>query len=197
MTMAPEKESSLRSIDLIQPLGRLEVGVGQAARLCGISARQLIRWTDIGYIQYKRRRRNRVYDYAAIEKACLVKQARDKGYNIEQAVKLAELFLARRARKQAKLEATPVEALQRLIMARTDRLEQLARRIRGNLGNVIIFLESKPYQVFTASQIGTQLGLSAELVQEELQTLERNCFIDKIHYPRADVYRHIPPRRSI
>jgi len=212
MTEASGEGPAVRTIDLSQVLERLELGVGKAAPLCGISPRQLAYWTDAGYIQCKGDPGSRVYGWASLEKVCLIKQAQEKGYYLQQAVKLAELFLERRARKRAELEGASVEALQRLIMARTDRLKGLARRLRGGLGAflvggdkrrraastaVIAFLESNPYQVFTARQIGRRLERSIDLVKEELQLLTKRRFVLEIHYTGADVYRYIPPRRAV
>ena len=214
MTKAPEKESVVRPVDLSRLLEGLKLKAKQAAELVGVPPRQLAYWEEKGYIRGEGGYRKRSLGYPAIEKACLIKQALDRGYSLERAVELAGAYLDRQARERAKLEAMPIEELQASIMARTYRLQELARRIRhglrgyrvvgdverkgastADLGGILIFLESRPYQVFTAFQIGVQLGLPAELVQEQLQVLEQNRFIQTIHYPRRDVYRYIPPRR--
>lgn len=207
-------QTSVRPVDLSKLLERLELGIGQAAHLCGVSIRQLSYWTDKGLIQPKDGGGSRTYDYDAIEKVCLIKQALDQGYSLEGAVAEAEAFLHRQAREHEQLEATSGEDLRRLISSRSDRLGQFADRIRrglrtyrvsGDLGRMaasltgleklIAFLEANPYTVNTARQIALRVGREADVVQKELDLLEERRFIQKIRYPGADVYRYIPPRR--
>ena len=71
--------SAVRPVDLSKLLERLELGIGQAAHLCGVSIRQLSYWTDKGIIQPSDRSGSRTYDYRAIEKVCLIRQALDQG----------------------------------------------------------------------------------------------------------------------
>ncbi len=207
-------QTSVRPVDLSKLLERLELGIGQAAHLCGVSIRQLSYWTDKGLIQPKGGGGSRTYDYPAIEKVCLIKQALDQGYSLEGGVAEAEAFLGRQRRDREQLEGTSAEDLRRLVAARSERLGQFADRIRrglrtyrvsGDLGRMaasltgleklIAFLESNPYTVNTARQIALRVGREADVVQKELDLLEERRFIQKISYPGADVYRYIPPRR--
>ena len=207
-------QTSVRPVDLSKLLERLELGIGQAAHLCGVSIRQLSYWTDKGLIQPRGGGGSRTYDYPAIEKVCLIKQALDQGYSLEGGVAEAESFLGRQRRDREQLEETSADDLRKLVAARSERLGQLADRIRrglrtyrvsGDLGRMaasltgleklIAFLESNPYTVNTARQIALRVGREAEVVQKELNLLEERRFIQKISYPGADVYRYIPPRR--
>jgi len=205
---------SVRPIDLSKLLDRLGLGIGQAAHLCGVSIRQLSYWTDKGIIKPAERSGIRTYDYAAIEKVCLIKQALDHGYSLEGAVAEAEAFLAHKDREREELTAMPDAELQRIALGRTEKLVQLADRIRrglrtyrvsgelgrmaaslGGLEKLIAFLEANPYTVNTARQIALRVGREVDTVQHELELLEQRRFIQKISYPGADVYRYIPPRR--
>lgn len=204
----------MRPVDLSKLLERLELGIGQAAHLCGVSIRQLSYWTDKGIIRPADRSGSRSYDYAAIEKVCLIKQALDQGYSLEGAVTEAETFLARRERERDELGSMPDTDLQKLAAGRSDKLHQLADRIRrglrtyrvsgelgrmaaslGGLEKLISFLEANPYTVNTARQIALRVGREVDTVQNELDLLEQRRFIQKISYPGADVYRYLPPRR--
>ena len=206
--------SSVRPVDLSKLLERLELGIGQAAQLCGVSIRQLSYWTDKGIVQPTERGGSRTYDYLAIEKVCLIKQALDQGYSLEGAVAEADAFLARRGEEQDTLETTPEAELRKLVLAQSEKLRQFADRIRrglrtyrvsGDLGRLvasvsgleklIAFLEANPYTVNTARQIALRVGREAEQVEKELDLLEQRRFVQKITYPGADVYRYIPPRR--
>jgi DNA-binding transcriptional MerR regulator len=209
-----ERSSSVRPVDLSQLLERLELGIGQAAQLCGVSIRQLSYWTDKGIIEPSDRGGSRTYDYSAIQKVCLIKQALDQGYALEGAVAEAEAFLDRQTRDERELLQMEEVGLRKLVLARADRLHQFADRIRrglrtyrvsGDLGRLvasvngleklIAFLEANPYTVNTARQIALRVGREGEQVQEELDLLEERRFVQKISYPGADVYRYIPPRR--
>lgn len=210
-----ERTSSfVRPIDLSNLLERLQLGIGQAAQLCGVSIRQLSYWTDKGIIEPTDEGGTRSYDYAAIEKVCFIKQALDQGYSLEGAVAEAEAFLARRKKERSKLESIDEVELRKLVLERADRLHQFADRIRrglrtyrvsGDLGRLvssvdgleklIAFFESNPYTVNTARQIALRVGRESEQVQKELELLEERRFVQKISYPGADVYRYIPPRR--
>jgi len=206
--------SSVRPVDLSKLLERLELGIGQAAQLCGVSIRQLSYWTDKGIIQPADQGASRTYDYHAIEKVCLIKQALDHGYSLEGAVAEAEAFLAQRDKEQEQLASVDDVELRKLVLERADKLHQFADRIRrglrtyrvsGDLGRLvasvnglerlIAFLESNPYTVNTARQIAIRVGRESEQVQKELELLEERRFVQKISYPGADVYRYIPPRR--
>jgi len=207
-------QTSVRPVDLSKLLERLELGIGQAAHLCGVSIRQLSYWTDKGLVRPKSGGGSRTYDYRAIEKVCLIKQALDQGYSLEGAVAEADVFLTRQGREHEQLEGTPADEVRRLVVARSERLGQLSDRIRrglrtyrvsGDLGRMaasltgleklIAFLEANPYTVNTTRQIALRVGREVDVVQKELDLLEERRFIQKISYPGADVYRYIPPRR--
>ena len=204
--------TSVRPVDFSKLLERLELGIGQAARLCGVSIRQLSYWTDKGIINPSARGSSRTYDYPAIIKVCLIKQGLDQGYSLEGAVAEAGAFLERREQQQ--LAAMPELELRKLLLARGDRVREFAGRIRrglrtyrvsGDLGRLvasvsgleklIAFLEANPYTVNTARQIALRVGREADAVQRELDLLEQRRFVQKITYPGADVYRYLPPRR--
>jgi DNA-binding transcriptional MerR regulator len=192
----------------------LDLGIGQAAHLCGVSIRQLSYWTDKGIVKPKERGGSRSYDFAAIERVCLIKQALDQGYSLEGAAAEAEAFLGQRETRRKQTASLPGEDLRKELTARGEKLRQLADRIRrglrtyrvsGDLGRMaasltgleqlIAFLEANPYTVNTARQIALRVGRESTAVQNDLDLLEQRRFIQKISYPGADVYRYIPARR--
>jgi len=205
---------AVQPVDLGKLFKGLELGIGQAAHLCGVSIRQLSYWTDKGIIRPRQRGGSRTYDFPAIEKVCLIKQALDQGYSLEGAAAEADAFLGQRRKEHEELAALPEQELREQMVARTGKLQQLSDRIRrglrtyrvsGDLGrmaaslsgleNLIAFLEANPYTVNTARQIALRVGREAEAVQNDLDLLERRRFVQKIRYPGADVYRYIPSRR--
>ena len=213
-TARARDRTNVRPVDLSRLLERLELGIGQAAQLCGVSIRQLSYWTDKGIVEPTDGSSSRTYNYRALEKVCLIKQALDQGYSLEGAVAEAEAFLAQTEKERKRLTSLPEADLRKLIGARADKLQSFSDRIRrglrtyrvsGDLGrmaasltgleNLIAFLEANPYIVNTARQIALRVGREAQSVQKELDLLEQRRFVQKISYPGADVYRYIPSRR--
>jgi len=180
-----------------------------------VSVRQLSYWTDKGIIQPVDEDRSRTYDYAAIEKVCLIKQGLDQGYSLDGAVQEAEALIKRRDEERRRIEQLTDAEIEQLILQQANHLQQLAERIRreirtyrvsGDLGKVaaslggverlIAFFEGNPYTVNTARQIALRLGREVTEVERELDLLEQKKFIQKISYPGSDVYRYIPQRRQ-
>ena len=218
--------NSIRPVDLGEALEHLRLGIGPAARMCGVSIRQLSYWTDKGIFSRdagpegrngsarKSGARSRVYDYPAIEKACLIKQGLDLGYSLEAAVAEAEGFLRRKGEEKRRLHRLSETELAGHLAEQEQALAGLAERIRrglrtyrvsGDLGRmaassrglerVISFFEANPYTVNTAKQIALRLGRDVEEVTKELKILEEKRFIHRISYPGNDIYRYLPRRR--
>jgi DNA-binding transcriptional MerR regulator len=209
-----EEKLALHPIDIGELLAKLRLGIGQTAELCGVSIRQLSYWTDKGIVRPVDEDRSRSYDYAAIEKVSLIKQALDQGYSLDGAVAEAEVVLDKREEEQRKIEEMTESNLERLILEKADDLQQLAEKIKrqvrtyrisGDLGRaaaslsgvdrLISFFEANPYTINTARQIALRLGSEVGEIERELQLLEEKRFIQRISYPGADVYRYIPQRR--
>jgi DNA-binding transcriptional MerR regulator len=188
--------------------------ISQAARLCQMTIRQLTYWINLGYVQCVGGSRKRILKADSLEKICLIKQGLEQGFRLRDAVAEAESFIARRTQEKARLEALPDEDLEGLITKRLERLQRLANGIRLRLssrsigvsleqssvdeeicGKVIQFMSQNPYKIFTARQIKERLGLLDGEVQKVLDLLEERCFLLKIVYPGADVYRHLPRYR--
>jgi len=209
-----KRRPNLRPLDIGQLLAHLQLGIGQAAELCGVSVRQLSYWTDKGIIQPVDENKSRAYGFMAVEKISLIKQALDQGFSLEGAVTEAEKHLREREDEHKKLESMSDAELEQLVLARAGQLQQLADRIRrevrtyrvsGDLGelagalsgidHLVAFFESNPYTINTARQIALRLGREVGEVERELQLLEEKHFIQRISYPGADVYRYVPQRR--
>ena len=140
--------NTIRPVDLGEALNRLNLGIGPAARMCGVSIRQLSYWTDKGIFcrenstetrgangpaSRKSQSRSRAYDYSAIEKACLIKQGLDLGYSLEAAVAEAEAFLKKKAEEKRRLHRLSETELVSHVGEQAQTLAALAERIRRGL----------------------------------------------------------------
>lgn len=209
-----QEKPALHPIDLGELLAKLRLGIGQTAELCGVSIRQLSYWTDKGIIKPVDEDRSRSYDYTAVERVSLIKQALDQGYSLDGAVAEADAVLQQRDEERRQIEEMSESNLEQLILDKADNLQQLAERIKrqvrtyrisGDLGRaaaslsgvdrLITFFEGNPYTINTARQIALRLGGEVSEIERELQLLEDKRFIQRIPYPGADVYRYIPQRR--
>ncbi len=67
----------------------------------------------------------------------------------------------------------------------------------SGIDRLIGFFEANPYTVNTARQIAVRLNRMHEVekVEQDIATLEKKGFIQKIDYPGSAVYRYIPQRR--
>ena len=119
----------------VQPaevLGRLRLTAGKAAELCGVSRRQLCYWTDKGIIPCRNGGRSpdaprRIYDFAGLRKALMLKRLMDEGRGLRRAVR--------------ELKAHWVETLdsgagdiegsdERALLEQAERLSNLGRQAR-------------------------------------------------------------------
>jgi DNA-binding transcriptional MerR regulator len=88
-------EVALEAVDVAAHLDGVELYLGQVCRLAGISKMQLDYWTNKAQIPTKGKKQ-RIYDMAAIETVMLIKQGKDKGLNLAQAIEAARRFREQR-----------------------------------------------------------------------------------------------------
>ena len=88
----------LEPIDLSEHLGKVELYLGQVCQMAGISKMQLDYWTNKAEIPTKGRKQ-RIYDMDAVETVMLIKQAKDKGLNLQAAIDAARRFREAKAKQ--------------------------------------------------------------------------------------------------
>src|SRR5437867_1053649 len=99
-----------RQVDLLEPvnladhLPKVELYLGQVCQIAGISKMQLDYWTNKAQIPTKGRKQ-RIYDIDALETVMLIKQAKDKGLNLQAAIDATRRFKSGRA-------GTPLSAVE-------------------------------------------------------------------------------------
>lgn len=77
-------------------LARLELTIGQASGLAGITPRQLAYWTQRGIIKARRvKGKAQSYDLEALRKILVIKRLMDRGLTLSHAVTEAEAILER------------------------------------------------------------------------------------------------------
>jgi DNA-binding transcriptional MerR regulator len=81
----------LEPVDLTESLRDLDLYLGQVCRIAGISKMQLDYWTNKAQIPTKGKKQ-RIYNMDALELVMLIKQAKDKGLNLEAAIAAAKRF---------------------------------------------------------------------------------------------------------
>jgi DNA-binding transcriptional MerR regulator len=81
----------LEPIDFTDHLGKIELYLGQVCQIAGISKMQLDYWTNKAQIP-TRGKKQRIYDIDALETVMLIKQAKDKGLNLQAAIDAARRF---------------------------------------------------------------------------------------------------------
>src|SRR6201988_93427 len=90
-----------RQVDLLEPinlaehLDKIELYLGQVCHIAGISKMQLDYWTNKTQIPTKGKKQ-RIYDIDAPETVMLIKQAKDKGWNLGAAIEAARNFREQR-----------------------------------------------------------------------------------------------------
>src|SRR5438552_14004073 len=82
-------------------LDKLRLSVGEAARVTGVSVRQLSYWTQKGLVRALGTPTKRLYDFRSLERIALIKQHLAEGYPLEQAAREADRL--QRAARAAKL----------------------------------------------------------------------------------------------
>lgn len=93
---APRPEDLLEPVDAARQLRKLDFTLGQVCRAAGVSRMQLDYWTTKARIPTKGRKQ-RLYDFEAVEIVMLIKQGKDKGLSLQAAIEAARRFKAARA----------------------------------------------------------------------------------------------------
>lgn len=95
-----QPEDLLEPVDVGPRLQELELTLGQACLVAGVSKMQLDYWTTKAQIP-TRGRKQRLYDMDAVETVMLIKQGKEKGLSLEAAIQAAARFKAARGARRA------------------------------------------------------------------------------------------------
>ena len=109
---------------------KLRLSVGEAARVTGVSVRQLSYWTQKGLVRAVGTPTKRRYDFRALERIVLIKRHLAEGYALREAAQQADRL--QRAARAAKLAL--VQEPYEIIAQRIAELEELVGYLKRRLG---------------------------------------------------------------
>ena len=140
---------------------KLRLSIGEAARVTGVSVRQLGYWTNKGLVRALGSSGKKRYDFRALERIALIKRHLNEGYALEEAARQADQL--QRTSAAAKL----IEHPQDVILKRVAELEELVGYLKRRLAQT----SSSSQLASTASKL-SQLNLAA-LLDEAPSTRRR------------------------
>jgi DNA-binding transcriptional MerR regulator len=137
---------TLHAIDPIGLLENLRLTTGKAAEFCGVSRRQLCYWTDIGLVnaiepeegeeEEEKDASRRVYDFQALYKIMLIKQALQRVKGLRRAEKETEDFLQKRHQEAEELRNSIEKKREVFLSVQADRLDLLARSLQAKISQL-------------------------------------------------------------
>ncbi len=104
-------------------LDKLRLSIGDAARVTGVSVRQLSYWTQKGLVRALGSPGKKRYDFRSLERIVLIKRHLNEGYGLEEAAREADLALRQATAEEPQL----------LIAQRLAELEELVGYLRRRL----------------------------------------------------------------
>src|SRR5438309_9894753 len=103
-------------------LDKLRLSIGEAARMTGVSVRQLSYWTQKGLVRALGTPGKKRYDFRALERVALIKRHLNEGYSLDQAAREAERW--QRARHSPEVIAQSLAELEEVVLYLRQRLAQ-------------------------------------------------------------------------
>jgi DNA-binding transcriptional MerR regulator len=133
--------------DLLEPieaadlLQGLKLTTGKAAQFSGVSRRQLCYWTDTGIVASVEgeeaddgddsgNSNRRTYDFEALHRVLLIKQALEHSSGLRRAAKEVERYLTERRRNGNELEASIEQKREGFLTEQADLLEGLVNQVQ-------------------------------------------------------------------
>ncbi len=130
----------LHPVEPSELLRGLRLTTGKAAQFAGVSRRQLCYWTDTGIVNSMEGDEDenedsarRSYDFEALHRVLLIKQALERSSGLRRAAREVERHLADRKRRADELAASIEQKREEFLTEQADRLEALAERVQQML----------------------------------------------------------------
>jgi len=129
-------------------LEKLRLSIGEAARVTGVSVRQLSYWTAKGLVRALGTTGKKRYDFRALERISLIKRHLSEGYTLEDAARQVDHWLRTRLAESAEPH--------QVIAERLAELEELVSYLRLRVAHTT----NKAALASTATKL-SQLNLAA------------------------------------
>lgn len=126
-------KSCLRGANILTPtiqehlLDKLRLSIGEAARITGVSVRQLSYWTHKGLVRALGTPGKKRYDFRALERIALIKRYLTEGHPLEEAAREADHW------QHAARAAVLMDEPRQVIVQRLAELEELVSYLRKRL----------------------------------------------------------------
>ena len=131
----------LEPIEAAELLQGLRLTTGKAAQFSGVSRRQLCYWTDTGIVSSVEgdedeeddnsgNSNRRTYDFDALHRVLLIKQALERSSGLRRAAKEVEKYLSERRRNGNELEASIEQKREEFLTEQADLLEGVVNEVQ-------------------------------------------------------------------
>jgi DNA-binding transcriptional MerR regulator len=131
----------LQPIEASELLTGLRLTTGKAAQFAGVSRRQLCYWTDTGIVASLEgdddpeedagdNSSRRTYDFEALYRVLLIKQALEQSSGLRRAAKEVERYVADRRRRADELAASIEQKREEFLTEQADRLEAVIGQVQ-------------------------------------------------------------------
>lgn len=141
---ATDGNEVLQPVDPSELLKNLRLTTGKAAQFAGVSRRQLCYWTDTGIISSVEGDEDddaaadddgggsarRTYDFDAIHKVLLIKQALENSSGLRRAAREVERHLSERRQRAEELAASIEQKREEFLTEQADRLEGVVTQLQ-------------------------------------------------------------------
>jgi DNA-binding transcriptional MerR regulator len=137
---ATAEKEVLHPVEPSELLRGLRLTTGKAAQFAGVSRRQLCYWTDTGIVNSiegdgdeEDDSARRSYDFEALYRVLLIKQALERASGLRRAAREVERHLADRKQRADELAASIEQKREEFLTEQADKLEALAERVQQML----------------------------------------------------------------
>jgi len=131
----------LQPIEASELLTGLRLTTGKAAQFAGVSRRQLCYWTDTGIVASVEgdddpeddpgdNSSRRTYDFEALYRVLLIRQALEQSSGLRRAAKEVERYVADRRRRAEELAASIEQKREEFLTEQADRLEAVIGQVQ-------------------------------------------------------------------
>jgi DNA-binding transcriptional MerR regulator len=131
----------LEPVEAAELLQGLKLTTGKAAQFSGVSRRQLCYWTDTGIVSSVEgdeaeddddgsNSNRRTYDFGALHRVLLIKQALEHSSGLRRAAKEVEKYLTERRRNGNELEASIEQKREEFLTEQADLLDGVVNHVQ-------------------------------------------------------------------